>query len=104
MVGKLFLDLGEDYAFDIRRAREVAEGAGGGGGGGGGDSVNGPYTVGTTTYWIQKQGGVCYVWFDVDADPDPDVRQPVDEFLADENNDILIRNAVQNRAQQLGCG
>ena len=27
MVGKLNLDLGEDYAFDIRRAREVAEGA-----------------------------------------------------------------------------
>lgn len=26
MVGKLFLDLGEDYAFDIRRARQVAEG------------------------------------------------------------------------------
>lgn len=37
MVGKLDLDLGEDYAFDIRRAKFVAEQAAQGGGAGGGN-------------------------------------------------------------------
>ena len=106
MVGKLNLDLGDDYAFDIRRAREVAEGASGGtippivapp------DGVYGPYTSGTTIYWIQRENGICYVWFDVDADPDPDVRQPVADFLADTNNDVLLRQDVQAKAEALGC-
>ena len=106
MVGKLNLNLGDDYGFYIRRAREVAEGTVAGGGGQPvppPDQVYGPYTSGTTTYWIQRENGICYVWFDVDADPDPDVRQPVADFLADTNNDVLLRQDVQAKAEALGC-
>ena len=99
MVGKLFLDLGEDYAFDVRRAREVAEGAAqqqpdpiG--------KVYGPFTTKGVEYWIQSVQ--WNVWFDVDGKPGPDLPVPIEVFLEQPEVDPQQRAAVRRKAVSLG--
>lgn len=73
MVGKLNLDLGDDYAYDIRRAREVAEimpmpvpappaPV---------PEVFGPFTTQGTEYWIRTVEWAVAV--DTDDVPGPDL-------------------------------
>lgn len=106
MVGKLNLDLGEDYAFDIRRARAVAEGAAvrrpgfslpiGG--------VDGPnLSSNGQDYWLQRDGtDKWWIWFDIDAEPDPDVRQLLNTLLSNTSVNINYRADVRGRAEELG--
>ena len=101
MAGKLDLDLGEDYAFDIRRAREVAEGVVAPSG----PFVKGPYTSehGTVPYFIQKDRNEdWWIWFDIDADPDPDVRTRLRAFLRNVGIVLALRKDVQVVAESLG--
>lgn len=102
MVGKLFLDLGQDYAFDIRRAREVAEG-------GGPPLPPAPFVEGPISseygqdYWLQRDDrGKWWIWFDIDADPDPDIRQRLRAFLRNPSIDPNYRADVREQAELLG--
>ena len=101
MVGKLDLNLGEDYAFDIRRAREVAEGGGGGGGGDADPDLTGPFDTGGRHWWFDPDK--CEVWFDIDQDPSPDVGVPVARIL---NSDLVsdeLKAAISAVAGDAGC-
>ena len=109
MTGKLDLDLGEDYAFDPRRAREVAEEAASSGGGINTLPPNGVDGPNNSTFgapfWIARSGGQGLRWFvawNVDNDPEPDVRQRLTQFLADDDIDQNYRNDVEMRARALG--
>lgn len=104
MVGKLNLDLGEDYAFDIRRAREVAEG--GAAGGAQQAFVRGPYVnpdQPAVPFFIQRTvAAEWFVWFDIDADPDPDIKRDLRQFLADAGVTPSLRSAVEVKARRNG--
>ena len=102
MVGKLNLDLGQDYAFDIRRARAVAEGNTS-------DptepGIYGPFEYDGEPYWFQvTDEGLWFVWFDIDSDPDPDIRILLSVFLADPAIDDDLKDAVRHEAEELGWG
>lgn len=110
MVGKLDLDMGDDYAFDIRRAKAVAENVPGGTGGGV-SSVD-PITPGNSRgpflsaygdpYWFEVLPGDWWrVGWNIDGDAGPDVWTPLSSFLDDDVN-LTYRNDVKSEAMKNG--
>ncbi len=110
MVGKLFLDLGEDYAFDIRRAKEVAEGVvvvtqpeppvqi---------DNISGPYQTASGVPYFLGEGnrtGLCWIGFDIVGDPAPDFFTPLVAFMNNPSVDQVSKDEVQAQADAIGCG
>ena len=102
MVGKLWLNLGEDYAYDIRRARAVAEGAAdpGGGGGTGMPDLKGPFGD-DPVWWFDPVA--CEVWFDVDSDSASDVGVPVARILGSDLISDELKAEIRPIAEQAGC-
>ena len=52
--------------------------------------VAGPFTTGETTYFVQSfpaTGAECLVWFDVDSDPDPDIKLTLQAVCESDVND-----------------
>jgi len=52
--------------------------------------VAGPFTTGDTTYFVQSfpaSGAECLVWFDVDSDPDPDIKLTLQAVCESNVND-----------------
>jgi hypothetical protein len=105
MVGKLNLDLGEDYAYDIRRAREVAEGgtriepiAPG--------EMRGPFPslTGGAPYWlrVRPRNKKWEVGFDVDQDPDADVWTNLKAFVDNPQIVTPYRKEIEARAKANG--
>ncbi len=106
MPGKLNLDLGDDYKFWPKRAKEVAENTSNGGGGGGNSVpfVDGPNSSNYgADYWLQRDANQNWFWWvNIDTDPGPDIKRPLPEFLADQAITQAYRNDVRARAQELG--
>ena len=68
----------------------------------GGDFVKGPSKTKGHTYWIQREAGMWYVWFDVDPDPTtPDVRFALEAFLDDPAHDE-VSPAIRRKARNFG--
>ena len=95
MVGKLNLDLGDDYAFDPRRAKEVAEGATPQQ-----PVILGPFTANGTRYWLDTVK--WNVWFDIDGDPLPDLAVPLKTFLDNAGVDPMTRSSIRRKARDNG--
>jgi hypothetical protein len=97
MVGKLNIGQGEDYAFDIRAARAVAEA---------GDAapvqepeVLGPFTTEGQVYYIRTiEWGVG---FDIDGQPPADVFVPP-EALDDAHLYTTQRAAIRRKLRENG--
>ncbi len=87
----------------------MGEGAGSAGGGGAPVPIPEPIVDGPNTsphgadYWLQRDASQnWFIWWDIDVDPDPDVRQPLETFLANDAVDPNYRADVQARAEALG--
>ncbi len=54
-------------------------------------------------YWLQRDAlNDWYIWWDIDADPEPDIKQPLGAFLNNSSVNLQYRADVQTRAGELG--
>jgi len=106
MVGKLNLDLGEDYAYDVRRARAVAEAAQP-------DASidpirdrSGPFDAGdgVAFYIGRARNGTARVGFNVDDDPPADVWITPAAVAGSVQLSASSKNAIHGRLVELGYG